>query len=151
VANARPVIGERRPVVGEGRPVVGEADLRDAREDSDPLRGADPRDPQGFGAGSAQFDCDITGGRHPRAAFGIARDRLFAVVCDGGSIRDAGMTLAEIARLMADLGADTALNLCGGASASLVSSGALHNRPRDENGVSLLGGRPVASAIVFER
>jgi exopolysaccharide biosynthesis protein len=61
------------------------------------------------------------------------------------------MTLGELSRLMVGLGADTALNLCGGASASLVSGGALHNRPRDQNGVSLLGGRPVASAIVFER
>jgi exopolysaccharide biosynthesis protein len=97
------------------------------------------------------LDPDIAAGRHPRAAFGIARDRFFAVVCDGGSIRDAGMTLAELARLMADLGAESALNLCGGASASLVSGGALHNRPRDPNGVSLLGGRPIASAIVFDR
>ena len=111
----------------------------------------DARDPQGFGLGATQFDGDITSGRHPRAAFGIARDRYFAVVCAGGSIRDAGMSLAELGALMADLGADSALNLCGGASASLVSGGALHNRPRDENGVSLLGGRPIASAIVFDR
>ena len=89
--------------------------------------------------------------RHPRAAFGIAHDRYLAVVADGRSIRDAGLTLAELARLMADLGADSAMNLCGGASASLVSGGSLHNRPRDDNGVSLLGGRPVSSAIVFER
>src|SRR3954451_24500921 len=114
-------------------------------------RASDSRDPQGFRAGAAQLDCDITGGRHPRAAFGIARERFLAVVRDGGSIRDAGMTLSELACLMADLGAESALNLCGGASASLVSGGALHNRPRDENGVSLLGGRPVTSAIVFER
>ena len=123
-------------LVANGRAVIG---------------GAEPRDPQGFGEGAAQFDCDITAGRHPRAALGVARDRLFAVVCDGGSIRDAGMTLAELARLMARLGAETAINLCGGASASLVSGGALHNRPRDPGGVSLLGGRPVTSAIVFER
>jgi hypothetical protein len=109
------------------------------------------RDPQGFAAGAAQFDCDITDGRHPRAAFGIARDRLLAVVCDGRSLRDAGLTLAELANVMAALGSESALNLCGGASASLVSGGALHNRPRDEDGVSLLGGRPLASAIVFER
>ena len=116
-----------------------------------PLIGADARDPQGFAIAAAQFDCDITAGRHPRAAFGIARDRLLAVVCDGRSIRDAGLTLGELASLMAALGAETALNLCGGASASLVSGGALHNRPRDPGGVSLLGGRPIASAIVFER
>jgi hypothetical protein len=113
--------------------------------------GPDARDSQGFGAGAVQFDCDITAGRHPRSALGIARDRFLAVVCDGRSIRDAGMTLGELARLMADLGAESAINLCGGASASLVSGGALHNRPRDDNGISLLGGRPVASAIVFGR
>lgn len=113
--------------------------------------GADARDPQGFAAGAAQLDGDISAGRHPRAALGIARDRFVAVVCDGRSISDAGMTLAELARLMADLGADSAINLCGGASASLVAGGALHNRPRDRNGVSLLGGRPIASAIVFDR
>jgi phosphodiester glycosidase len=109
------------------------------------------RDPQGFAAGADQFDCDITAGRHPRAAFGIGRDRLFAVVADGRSIRDAGLTLAELARLMADLGAESAINLAGGASVSLVSGGRLHNRPRDDNGVVLLGGRPIASALVFER
>jgi hypothetical protein len=116
-----------------------------------PVIGADVRDPQGFGAGAGQFDCDITAGRHPRAAIGIARDRFIAVVCDGRSIRDAGMSLGELARLMADLGAESAVNLGGGASASLISGSALHNRPRDDNGISLLGGRPVASAIVFER
>jgi hypothetical protein len=112
---------------------------------------AGSRDPQGFSAGAAQFDCDITDGRHPRAALGIARDRFLAVVADGRSIRDAGLTLAELATLMADLGAETAINLAGGASASLVSGGTLHNRPRDDNGLPLLGGRPVASAIVFGR
>jgi len=123
-------------LVANGHPLIGLA------------RG---RDPQGFSAGAAQFDCDITDGRHPRAAFGIARHGYFAVVCDGRSIRDAGMTLGELARLMADLGAESAINLCGGASASLVSGGALHNRPRDQNGVSLLAGSPVTSAIVFDR
>ena len=116
-----------------------------------PVIGTEARDPQGFAAGATQFDCDISAGRHPRAAFGIARDRYLAVVCDGRSIRDAGLALAELAHLMADLGAESALNLCGGASASLVSGGALHNRPRDDNGISLLGGVPVASAIVFDR
>jgi Phosphodiester glycosidase len=109
------------------------------------------RDPQGFAAGAGQFSCDITDGRHPRAAFGIARDRYLAVVCDGHSIPDAGMTLTELAALMAGLGAETALNLAGGTSASLVSGGILHNRPRDAHGIALLGGQPIASAIVFDR
>jgi hypothetical protein len=53
--------------------------------------------------------------------------------------------------VMADLGAATAIKVCGGASALRVAGAALHNRPRDQNGVSLLGRRLVASAIVFER
>jgi hypothetical protein len=143
-------------LVANGRPVVGgdaRGDVVGARGHAADARGdaADARDPQGFAAGAAQFDCDITAGRHPRAAFGVSRDRLLAVVCDGRSIKDAGMTLSELARLMAELGAESAINLCGGASASLVSGGALHNRPRDDNGISLLAGRPVASAIVFDR
>ena len=110
-----------------------------------------PRDPEGLHAGAHQFDTDIAEGRHPRAAFGIARDRLIGVVCDGRSLRDAGMTLSELAGLMADLGAESAINLGGGGSASLVCAGRLQNRPRDDNGVALLGGRPVASALVFGR
>jgi exopolysaccharide biosynthesis protein len=109
------------------------------------------RDPEGFGAGSHQFDADITRGRHARAALGLSRERLFTVVCDGNSLRDAGMTLAELAGLMAELGAETAINLGGGGSASLVCAGKLQNRPRDGHGVALLGGRPVASALVLGR
>jgi hypothetical protein len=157
VANGRAMIGaDARAAAG----VLAGADARatadsqagvDARAPADSRRAADARDPQGFAAGAAQFDSDITRGRHPRAAFGISRDRYLAVVCDGRSIRDAGLTLGELAQLMAALGAETALNLCGGASASLVSGGSLHNRPRDPGGVSLLGSSPVASAIVFDR
>jgi hypothetical protein len=109
------------------------------------------RDAEGFRAGAHQFDCDLSDGRHPRAAFGMSRDRLMAVVCDGRSLRDAGMTLAELAALMTSLGADAAINLAGGGSASLVCGGVLQNRPREAAGVALLGGRPVASALVFGR
>ena len=42
-------------------------------------------DPEGFSAGQAQFDSDITEGRHPRAALGLASGRLLAVACDGRS------------------------------------------------------------------
>ena len=42
-------------------------------------------DPEGFSAGQAQFDSDITDGRHPRAALGLAPGRLLAVACDGRS------------------------------------------------------------------
>ena len=58
-------------------------------------------DPEGFSAGQAQFDSDITDGRHPRAALGLAPGRLLAVACDGRSRRDAGLTLEELAQLLA--------------------------------------------------
>jgi exopolysaccharide biosynthesis protein len=109
------------------------------------------RDPQGFSAGAHQFDCDITRGRHPRTALGLNRDRVIAVVCDGSSMRDSGLTLGELADLMVQLGSETAINLAGGGSASMVCSGHLQNRPRDASGVALLGGRPLASALVLGR
>jgi len=111
---------------------------------------ADDADPEGFSAGAGQFDSDITAGRYPRAALGIDDHRLLAVACDGRTKWDSGMTLAELADTMAGLGATEALNLDGGGSASLVHQGRLRNRPREEHGVDLLGGRPVVSAVVFE-
>lgn len=107
-------------------------------------------DIEGFSAGAHQFDSDITAGRYPRAALARCGDRLLAVVCDGRSRRDAGMTLAELADALVGLGADEGLNLDGGGSASLVLGGRLRNRPRQEHGVALLEGRPIVSAVVFE-
>jgi hypothetical protein len=110
----------------------------------------DGEDAEGFSAGSYQFDSDITRGRYPRAALGIAGERLLAVACDGRTDRDAGMTLVELADALLKLGATEALNLDGGGSASLVHRGRLRNRPREEHGVDLLGGRPIVTAVVFE-
>jgi hypothetical protein len=107
-------------------------------------------DDEGFSAAAEQFDSDITAGRYPRAALALAGDRLLAVACDGRTARDAGMTLPELADALVDLGATDALNLDGGGSASLVYQGRLRNRPREEHGADLLGGRPIVTAIVFE-
>ena len=106
-------------------------------------------DPEGFSAGHAQFDSDITDGRHPRAALGVAPGRLFAVVCDGRSRRDCGLTLEELASLMADLGCHTAINLDGGGSTSLVSGGRLRNHPYAGVDRPEPGGRAVSTALVF--
>jgi hypothetical protein len=106
-------------------------------------------DPEGFSAGARQFDSDITAGRHPRAAFGIAPGRLLAVVCDGRSRHDAGLTLGELAALLAALGAETALNLDGGGSTTLVAGGRLRNQPRADWEHAELGGRPVSTALAF--
>jgi hypothetical protein len=111
---------------------------------------ADGLDDEGFSAGAHQFDSDITAGRYPRAALGVAGDRLIALACDGRTRRDAGMTLAELGDALLRLGVSDALNLDGGGSASLVYEGRLRNRPREPHGVDLLDGRPISSAIVFD-
>jgi len=108
-------------------------------------------DPEGFSAGMRQFDSDITEGRYPRAALGCNDEELIAVVCDGRGERDHGLTLAEMAWAMIELGCSTAINLDGGGSASLVLGGQLRNRPREEHGIDILGGRAVSTALVFER
>ena len=107
------------------------------------------RDPEGFSAGAAQFDSDITDGRHPRAALGIGRGRLLAVACDGRSSEDAGLTLEELATLLVALGAAGGLNLDGGGSTSLVVGGRLRNRPRGSFECAEPGGRPVSTALLF--
>jgi exopolysaccharide biosynthesis protein len=111
----------------------------------------DGGDPEGFSSGARQFDSDITVGRYPRAALGITAERLIALVCDGRSEEDAGLTLAELATLMASLGCLRAINLDGGGSTSLVLDGRLVNRPREEHGIELVAGRPVSTALVLSR
>jgi hypothetical protein len=106
-------------------------------------------DAEGFSAGSRQFDSDITAGRYPRAALGLSARDLIAVVCDGRADDEAGLTMAELASAMAGLGAETAINLDGGGSATLVVGGALVNTPREEHGMELVGGREVATALQF--
>jgi hypothetical protein len=108
-------------------------------------------DAEGFSAGSRQFDSDITQGRYPRAALAVAGDRILAVACDGRADREAGLTLAELAAALRDLGASDAINLDGGGSTSLVCGGRLRNRPREEHGIVLQGGRPISTALVFRR
>jgi hypothetical protein len=109
----------------------------------------DGEDPEGFAAANDQFDSDITAGRHPRAALGIGANVLLAVVCDGRGPDDAGLSLGELADLMASLGAEAAINLDGGGSTSLVCDGQLLNRPREQDGTDIPGGRPVATALVI--
>jgi hypothetical protein len=104
---------------------------------------------EGFALGAGQFDSDITAGRYPRAAIGCDGERLIALACDGRSDDDAGLTLDELGSAMIELGAREALNLDGGGSTSLVCGGILRNIPREEHGVELEGGRPIATALVF--
>jgi Phosphodiester glycosidase len=109
-----------------------------------------PHDPEGFVAGAHQFDSDITCGRHPRAALGTTDHELIALVCDGRRTGiDAGLTLAELAELMADLGAEQAINLDGGGSTALIHHGHLLNHPYDAQDQPTSNSRPVATAAIF--
>ena len=108
-------------------------------------------DAEGFSGGSAQFDSDITIGRYPRCALGAGNGELLAVCCDGRrSGVDAGLELAELARLMLSFGAREAINLDGGGSATLVHRGHLLNRPYSEEDQPAPESRPVVTALLFD-
>jgi hypothetical protein len=104
---------------------------------------------EGFAAGADQFDSDITAGRHPRAALGCDGERLIAIACEGRADDEAGLTIDELAAMMAGLGAREALNLDGGGSTSLIYEGHLRNTPREAHEVTVAGGRAIATALVF--
>jgi exopolysaccharide biosynthesis protein len=70
---------------------------------------------------------------HPRTAVGLSKDRrrLLLVVADGRRDDVPGLTLPELAGLMTELGACTAVNLDGGGSSALWVGGRIVNRPSD--------------------
>ena len=68
--------------------------------------------------------------RHPRSAIGANNKYIFLVEVDGRQ-RDlsVGMNLREMAKYMLELGCDTAINLDGGASATMWYAGRVVNQP----------------------
>jgi exopolysaccharide biosynthesis protein len=111
----------------------------------------DGSDPEGFSAGSGQFDSDITVGRYPRCALGVGEDELLAVSCDGRrSGVDAGLELGELARLLISFGAREAINLDGGGSATLVHRGHLLNRPYSNVDQPAPESRPIVTALLMD-
>src|SRR6185503_19816483 len=109
-------------------------------------------DREGFSTGAGQFDSDITDGRYPRAALGISERALVAVACDGRrSNVDGGLTMLELAEVMVELGATSAINLDGGGSTTLVHRGHLPNRPYSSQYQPAPASRRVVSALAFER
>jgi hypothetical protein len=111
----------------------------------------DGSDPEGFSAGSGQFDSDITIERHPRCALGVSDDELLAVCCDGRRTGvDAGLMLEELARLMISFGAREAINLDGGGSATLVHHGHLLNRPYSNVDQPAPESRPIVTALLLD-
>jgi Phosphodiester glycosidase len=110
----------------------------------------DGEDTEGFSAGASQFDSDITAERHPRCALGVSDDELLAVCCDGRRTGvDAGLDLAELARLMMSFGARDAINLDGGGSATLIHRGHLLNRPYSDVDQPAPESRAVVTALLF--
>jgi hypothetical protein len=107
-------------------------------------------DREGFSEAAGQFDSDITRGRYPRAALGISEEHLIAVACDGRrSNVDGGLSMLELADVMVELGAESAINLDGGGSTTLVHRGHLLNRPYSSQDQPAPASRPVVSALTF--
>lgn len=81
--------------------------------------------------------------RHPRSGIGITGDgRILLVTVDGRAKSSVGMTLVGFARLFRYLGAESAMNLDGGGSTTMVVRNRIVNVPS--------GGyeRPVGSALL---
>lgn len=75
---------------------------------------------------------DIVGGRAPRTAIGVKKNRdVILVVVDGRSTSSCGMTLEELAAFMVKLGAKEALNFDGGGSSEMVLKGNIVNKPSE--------------------
>jgi hypothetical protein len=78
-------------------------------------------------------------GPAPRTGAGVSRDgrRFYLLVADGRSERSGGLTVAELASLLDEVGADDAVNLDGGGSSTLVArapgaaSVSVRNTPSD--------------------
>ena len=112
----------------------------------------DGGDREGFSSGASQFDSDITIGRYPRCALGINDAELLVLCCDGRrSSLDGGLDLGELARLLISYGAQEAINLDGGGSATLVHRRHLLNRPYSDQDQPAPESRPVVTALLFER
>jgi hypothetical protein len=108
-------------------------------------------DREGFSTGAGQFDSDITDGRYPRAALGVSSESLLTLACDGRrSNVDGGLSLLELAQAMVELGAESAINLDGGGSATLVHRGHLLNRPYSSQDQPAPESRPVVTALALE-
>ena len=89
---------------------------------------------------SASFDTT----RHPRTVIGEGGGSIWLITVDGRQPElSLGMNFMELQRLAARLGLDSALNLDGGGSTTMVVRGRIVNHPSDTSGP-----RPVGDAIV---
>jgi exopolysaccharide biosynthesis protein len=71
------------------------------------------------------------------------------VAADGRASQDAGLTLWELADLLVDLGARSALNLDGGSAGVVIADGRRLNTPRTDEGEDMDVSSPSVSAFVI--
>jgi len=96
-----------------------------------------------FQAGEAFLSSQLVP-RNPRTAVGqLANGRVVLVAVDGRTSWSAGVTNSQLARLMADLGSQTAMALDAGGSTTLAFDGQVLNHPSDGSE------RAVADAIMI--
>lgn len=79
--------------------------------------------------------------RHPRTAAGVRADgRILLVTVDGRQPElSVGMTIAELAALLIELGAVEAINMDGGGSTTMALRGRVVNSPSDVTGERAVG------------
>ena len=101
-------------------------------------RPAPAGDPESFSPGFADA-------RHPRTAVGLRADgSVLLVTVDGRRPgTSVGMSIAELAALLVELGAVEAVNMDGGGSTTMAVYGRVVNNPSD-----LAGERPVGDALL---
>jgi len=93
-----------------------------------------------------QFGGDVTGGRAPRTAVGITKNKhVLLFVVDGRQSNSIGCTLNEMGQLMKDFGAVDAVNFDGGGSSEMVIGGTVINNPSDG------GERKVGAALIVSK
>ncbi|WP_276091347.1 phosphodiester glycosidase family protein [Pedobacter sp. JY14-1] len=92
--------------------------------------------------------------RHPRTAVGIGpKEKLIFLTVDGRNANSAGMSLFELRRIMRWLGCTTSVNLDGGGSTTLWTSGrraeGVQNYPSDNKRWDHEGERKVANVLLI--
>lgn len=84
---------------------------------------------------------------NPRTAIGqVSALHYIVIVSDGRTSESAGLSLAQLAQLFADRGCQTAYNLDGGGSSTMVFMGEVVNNPTDGR---TIGEREVSDIVYF--
>ena len=102
---------------------------------------------------SPDKDSDFFDGRHPRTALGLTSDQqMLLVTVDGRGPAGLGMTLAQLAQHLLNLGAVQGVNLDGGGSTAMwianQSLTGVVNFPSDGDGITHTGERAVSDLLL---